>query len=69
MLHVFDVFFGLRQVDDAAAALDAVLPALPKGVVLAQKTTEHRVIWLSTQAGLRHGEKAIPGGEIKAFFH
>ena len=29
---------------------------LPKGVVLAQKTTEHRVIWLSTQAGLRHGD-------------
>jgi 2-furoate---CoA ligase len=28
---------------------------LPKGVVLAQKTTEHRIIWLSTQAGLRHG--------------
>jgi 2-furoate---CoA ligase len=28
---------------------------LPKGVVMAQKTTEHRVIWLSTQAGLRHG--------------
>lgn len=28
---------------------------LPKGVVMAQKTTEHRIIWLSTQAGLRHG--------------
>lgn len=28
---------------------------LPKGVVLAQRTTEHRVIWLSTQSGLRHG--------------
>ncbi|MDE0383829.1 MAG: AMP-binding protein [Defluviicoccus sp.] len=28
---------------------------LPKGVVLAQRTTEHRVLWLSTQAGLRHG--------------
>ena len=28
---------------------------LPKGVVLAQRTTEHRIIWLSTQAGLRHG--------------
>ncbi len=28
---------------------------LPKGVVLAHRTTEHRVIWLSTQAGLRHG--------------
>lgn len=28
---------------------------LPKAVVLAQRTTEHRVIWLATQAGLRHG--------------
>ena len=28
---------------------------LPKGVVLAQKTTEHRLLWLNTQAGLRHG--------------
>ena len=28
---------------------------LPKGVVLAQRTTEHRIIWLSTQGGLRHG--------------
>ena len=28
---------------------------LPKGVVLAQRTTEHRVLWLATQAGLRHG--------------
>ncbi len=27
----------------------------PKGVVLAHRTTEHRVIWLSTHAGLRHG--------------
>jgi len=28
---------------------------LPKGVVLAQRTTEHRIVWLSTQGGLRHG--------------
>ncbi len=28
---------------------------LPKGVVLAQRTTEHRILWLSTQAGVRHG--------------
>jgi 2-furoate---CoA ligase len=28
---------------------------LPKGVVLAHCSTEHRVLWLSTQAGLRHG--------------
>jgi len=28
---------------------------LPKGVVMTQKTTEHRILWLSTQAGLRHG--------------
>jgi acyl-CoA synthetase (AMP-forming)/AMP-acid ligase II len=29
--------------------------ALPKGVVIAHRTTEHRLLWLSTQAGLRHG--------------
>ena len=28
---------------------------LPKGVVLNHGTSEHRIIWLSTQAGLRHG--------------
>ena len=28
---------------------------LPKGVVLAHRTTEHRVLWLSTQGGIRHG--------------
>ena len=28
---------------------------LPKGVVLSHRTSEHRIIWLSTQAGLRHG--------------
>lgn len=28
---------------------------LPKGVVLAHGTSEHRIIWLATQAGLRHG--------------
>jgi 2-furoate---CoA ligase len=28
---------------------------LPKGVAIAQRTTEHRLVWLSTQAGLRHG--------------
>lgn len=28
---------------------------LPKGVVLPHRTSEHRVVWLSTQAGLRHG--------------
>ena len=28
---------------------------LPKGVVLAHRTTEHRIIWLATQGGLRHG--------------
>ena len=27
----------------------------PKGVVLAQRTVEHRILWLSTHAGLRHG--------------
>src|SRR5215475_13172764 len=28
---------------------------LPKGVVISHRTTEHRIVWLSTQAGLRHG--------------
>jgi len=28
---------------------------LPKGVVIAHRTTEHRIVWLSPQAGLRHG--------------
>ena len=28
---------------------------LPKAVVLNHRTTEHRLLWLSTQAGLRHG--------------
>jgi 2-furoate---CoA ligase len=27
----------------------------PRGVVVAHRTTEHRIVWLSTQAGLRHG--------------
>ncbi len=28
---------------------------LPKGVLIPHGATEHRVVWLSTQAGLRHG--------------
>ena len=28
---------------------------LPKGVVIAHRTSEHRIVWISTQAGLRHG--------------
>jgi len=28
---------------------------LPKGVELAHRTTEHRILWLATQAGFRHG--------------
>ena len=28
---------------------------LPKGVVLPHRTTEHRVLWISTQGGMRHG--------------
>jgi 2-furoate---CoA ligase len=28
---------------------------MPKAVVVAHRTSEHRVVWLSTQAGLRHG--------------
>jgi acyl-CoA synthetase (AMP-forming)/AMP-acid ligase II len=28
---------------------------LPKGVMLPHRTSEHRVLWLSTQGGVRHG--------------
>ena len=28
---------------------------LPKGVVIAHRTSEHRIVWISTQSGLRHG--------------
>jgi 2-furoate---CoA ligase len=28
---------------------------LPKGVVIAHRSSEHRIVWISTQAGLRHG--------------
>jgi acyl-CoA synthetase (AMP-forming)/AMP-acid ligase II len=28
---------------------------LPKGVVITHRTSEHRIVWLSTQAGLRQG--------------
>ncbi len=28
---------------------------LPKAAVLAHKTSEHRIVWLATQGGLRHG--------------
>ncbi|MBT3917015.1 MAG: AMP-binding protein [Rhodospirillaceae bacterium] len=28
---------------------------LPKGVELSHRTTEHRILWLATQAGFRHG--------------
>ena len=69
MILTMDASYGDRR-DDAAALgplpnLHPDDPAfifytsgttgLPKGVVMAQKTTEHRVLWLSTQAGLRHG--------------
>lgn len=41
--------------DEAFIFYTSGTTGLPKGVVLAQRTTEHRVIWLATQAGLRHG--------------
>jgi 2-furoate---CoA ligase len=28
---------------------------LPKGVIVTHRTAEHRIVWISTQAGLRHG--------------
>lgn len=45
----------LDREDEAFIFYTSGTTGLPKGVVLTQKTTEHRVIWLSTQAGLRHG--------------
>ena len=30
---------------------------LPKGTLIPHRATEHRVVWLSTQAGLRHGQE------------
>jgi acyl-CoA synthetase (AMP-forming)/AMP-acid ligase II len=41
--------------DEAYIFYTSGTTGLPKGVVLAQRTTEHRILWLSTQAGLRHG--------------
>jgi acyl-CoA synthetase (AMP-forming)/AMP-acid ligase II len=41
--------------DEAFIFYTSGTTGLPKGVVLAQRTTEHRILWLSTQAGLRHG--------------
>jgi 2-furoate---CoA ligase len=41
--------------DEAFIFYTSGTTGLPKGVVLAQRTTEHRVLWLSTQAGIRHG--------------
>jgi acyl-CoA synthetase (AMP-forming)/AMP-acid ligase II len=41
--------------DEAFIFYTSGTTGLPKGVVLAQRATEHRVLWLSTQAGLRHG--------------
>jgi 2-furoate---CoA ligase len=28
---------------------------LPKGAIITHRTSEHRIVWISTQAGLRHG--------------
>ena len=44
-----------RREDEAFIFYTSGTTGLPKGVVLAQRATEHRVLWLSTQAGLRHG--------------
>lgn len=41
--------------DEAFIFYTSGTTGLPKGVVLAQRTTEHRVLWLSTQGGLFHG--------------
>ena len=45
----------LSPADPAFIFYTSGTTGLPKGVVMAQRTTEHRILWLSTQAGLRHG--------------
>lgn len=41
--------------DEAFIFYTSGTTGLPKGVVIPHKATEHRVIWLATQGGLRHG--------------
>ena len=45
----------LEREDEAFIFYTSGTTGLPKGVVLTQRTTEHRVIWLATQAGVRVG--------------
>ena len=41
--------------DEAFIFYTSGTTGLPKGVVLAQKTVEHRILWISTQGGYRYG--------------
>jgi len=45
----------LSREDEAFIFYTSGTTGLPKGVVLVQRSTEHRILWLSTQAGVRHG--------------
>ncbi len=46
---------ALDREDPAILFYTSGTTGLPKGVVLAQRTTEPRILWLATQGGMRHG--------------
>ncbi len=48
--------------DEAFIFYTSGTTGLPKGVVLAQKTVEHRILWISTQGGYRYGVHNIALG-------
>ncbi len=48
--------------DEAFIFYTSGTTGLPKGVVLAQKTVEHRILWISTQAGYRYGTHNVSLG-------